>query len=1306
MKLLFTILLILLTAASWQTEAQTSGSRPYFKRIGLQEGMPDNSVNVIAQDAKGFLWGGTWQGLVRYDGIQTRVFRHEPGNPHSLCNGMIRDLAVRPDGLWIATDSGLDFYDYADGTFHHSRLREEKGKEPLRIQQRVSHLLQTPSGMLALLGDGRIAELEDEGGGHHGYIFRPVKQPPVGHIADFTLWRNGEILTISDRGVTLLDRTATKALSHIDSPSNFDTYTNIYCDTTANKIFAGYGIGHESRAFRIDPRSRALTRDSDLRVPPNLMSVTAHHGSYFFATDGDGLIEESGDGKQTQYTLTNSTLSSDALYTVYSDRNDNLWIGTYRHGIALFSPTLNYFRYATTDNGAISYSIVTAILPMGGNVMLGLDGGGIDICSRDFTERRNLNAANSGLPGDNVISFAADGQRVWCAVYTKGLVCLNPADGSAVTYTIPEEMEHDNKLWTIADDGKGNIWIGGTNLTVFRKATGIFQPVEGAAGASVTSMARQGGYMWVATKHNGLLKYDTSTMKAVQRSHTASGAPDDIRLPSKSAEYIYLDSKGTLWVNLHNDGLYAFNTHSPSRMARYGMVEGLVNTHVTSMTEDSNGFLWAGTENGLYRFNPETMTFLRIRDPRIPTTYTMSAAASQGGMIYFGSIDGVVYFQSPPAGGRQGPYPEPSFTELAVMGANGEQISLYSGTTENVTLSHDQNFFSIYYALPDLVYPGLVQYSHRLAGFDETWSEPSPETRADFTNVPPGKYTFELRHTLPDGSWSDPISMGIRVRPPWQASWWALTLWWLTGGTLCALAVWLWHDRMISQQRARIATIEKEASEKLNEEKLDFYTRITHELRAPAFLIGAQMEELLEQPTETIAARRSFLEGIYRQTRRLYQLIDHLIDTRKMELGHLQTIRRDIDLTQLLETLSKDAETLCRQKDVDFSYIHETLHVRICSDSEKIEVIVTNLLTNAFKYTRPGGHITLILTQTPDSAAIVVKDTGIGITEPMREEIFKPYFRTESGRREGGGDGIGLSFVKELVEHLKGSITLQTEEGKGSEFTVTLPKKCGERELPAFAGTREEKEPAPIAPNPASGRYILLAGNDAETLGVLSASLTGDYRVACATSAEEALRQARQEKPDIILTDIILDGSDGHRLIRDIRSDRELAGVKVAVFTSLNSDSDKLAALDEGADIYLTKPLSMKLLKRQLEQLSAHSERDNDSRLNPQEQKLLSRCREIIEENMRSPDFSIETLVKGMAMSHSALYKKVKALTGYSLVDFINSYKVSKAVEMFRAGDANVQTVAEKCGFRDVKTFRDAFKKRMQCSPKQYVKKI
>lgn len=1303
--------------------AFTSMSAPTgnFTVIDGNDGLPDNTIMTMLQDSNGYLWLGTFNGLCRYDGVSFTTYRHNPTDNSSMAASTVIELYADKGGLFVGLNVGIDYYSFEDGVFHRcSKIKSGRKKTIDRATM-----------SFAAIG-GRLFYADADGA---LYVNSATDKFTFIHIPHkfkiYSLCAAGNsLLAAGSKGLYQLSADGRRVMSQQPlSPQSLDKLKISYIPQTG-MIYVGCGLGFSSSAFTL---GKAGLQRSNRYVPANLTGAVWYNGHTVFATDGYGVITDDGNS-HTVYTTANCGLSGNVIYSLLADsESGDLWLGTYRAGLVHYQSERSPFALLGTASGDLTFDIVTAVSPVGGLLYVGLDGGGLNIYDTRSGLIKSLNTHNSNIPGDNVVSTLFDGTGLWMAVYTKGLARYNPSTGSFECWPMPGSSANGamNNVWCLADDGMGNIWVGGPYLYIFNKKTHTFKTIKGMGNIKCSSIHIRGKYAWVSSNVYGIYKIDIGTC-SIAAHYTASS--DKTRIPADNVKYVYADRRGLLWFTVENVGLYTLDP-STDRVKSYNTDDGLTSPLVTSIIEDGKGRMWMGTNGGgLFCYNIESGKFVKYdTSANMPQIFTYGAAAIYGGTAYMGTIDGMLRFRLTEAGHTKFNTCV-AYNCLKLMGNDLRSFSLYGKKSPSVELSYDQNFFTVSFSVPELHNPGSQRFSCRLEGLEEQWRYLAGTREVSYTNVPPGHYRLYVRSTDADGKWGKPSVLLITVTPPWWKTPWAIIMWFLIGSAAVIAGFRLWINDQKAKQRIHISEIEKDATKRLSEAKLNFYANITHELRTPVFLIMAQLEELINAHKPVVSVPSPYLMMMYRSAAKLNKLISRVIDFRKMDSGKLVLQPRRADIIAFCEGLVEDYTELCSQKNIKFVFVHKALSIRLDFDPEKLDIILSNLVSNAYKYTKEGGKVELSVDDTGNEVAISVRDNGIGIMEDMQEAIFKGFFRTERGKRQSGGDGMGLAFVKQLVELHGGTISVESKPEQGAKFTFRLPKTqagAAEEETPARKTARPAIEAAAAkrpeeaaadntggngtrAANPTALHSILIIDDEHDTVDLLERNLEADFKIYKAYNGAEGLEMAGKFLPDIILCDLMMPNMDGMQMLTELKKDKKLQNIKVVIFTAKSSEEDMIKAFDSGADAYVTKPISLKYLRTRIDRLVAQTDtalitgtmRSDRKTYNKEEQIFLLRCREIIDDNLANDDFNVDFMADKLAMSHSALYKKIKAMTGMSLIEFVNEYKVYKAVQMFKQGATSVDKVAEKCGFNDVKNFREMFKRKMNVTPKQYIQNL
>lgn len=1278
----------------------------HFKVMQVMNGLSDNTVKCITQDKNGFIWLGTFNGLCRFDGNEFTIFKHNPKDSLSIVGNHVSAMQAMPDGLWIGTDKGLCFFSFDKSCFYPG-FELTSSKERLKMTKPVTNITADGEKLFVLDASGNFFS-----GDNKESIFELCDFKTKNQWYSTIVYKDGLLLASSSDGVYLLNPNKGKVISKLNYAMRSGGSNSVFYSKNTNIIYIGYGLGYASDAFVLDARLQFERIEE--AVPHSLKAMVDFKGKTVFGTDGNGLVfKEKEDREMT--TLDNSNISSDAVYSLFVDKDSSLWVGTYRGGVNIYSDHYNDFKSLTMGNGRLTHKMVTAVLVLNDQLYIGLDGGGLNVHDLTTGKTASYTQNNSNIAGNNILSLSNDKKYVWLGIWGKGLCRYSPKDRSFKTFKIPviNNKENPNHIWEIKDTDDGRIWIIGPELYIFDKENEKFTMIHSFDNMSLSALAPDDENVWVCSKSEGLFKINKDNYQI--KAHyfkDSSAAP----IGNSPIQYLYVDSKHQVWFSSEYSGLSKLNEKTGS-VTSYGVDNGLTNTNVAGIIEE-RGYLWVSTQNGLFRFDPATETFARFgKEDNIPSVqFNNNACFRQNDRLFFGTTDGLVYF-NPSNIGHEAHSNPVYFTGFELINNNREIRNLYSDNPKEICLSHNQNFFTIHFSVPELLSSEKIIFSCYMENFEEGWRDISNDWQISYTNVPPGEYVFKIRSSDGEGRWSENISsLRIIIAQPWWKTGWALCLWTLLLLGLLLFILWFYRRDLKIKHVVQLKEMEKNTAKSISEAKLNFFTNITHELRTPIFLITALIEELSSSGKKPKSVSTSSLTAIQRNAMRLNKLVSRIIDFRKMESGKLELEKQSLNVVSFCKNLAEDYEALCQQKDIIFYFHPSRTSIRLDFDAEKLESILSNLVSNAFKYTQEGGKIVLSIDDDDTSVLFSVEDNGIGIKKEYHEMIFDRFYQIDPAKGTTG-DGIGLTFVKNLVELHGGTVRIESESGQGSKFIFDIPK----TEMKTDAEETSVIVDAEIKPavnevmnsiqSPTTAHSILIIDDEKETVEVLERFLVEDFKIMKASNGVDGLTLTKEMLPDIIICDIMMPKMDGMEFLSLVKGDKKLAHIPVIMFTAKTSEEDKMVAFDGGADAYLTKPISLKYLRKRIDhlfaQLDSHDEvkliSNTEKKVSKEGQRFLLQCREIIDANLTNSDFSIIIFAEKLGMSHSALYKKIRMITGLSAFDFISEYRVFKAVQYLNEGETNVNSVMAKCGFKDGRSFRDAFKKKMQVTPKQYV---
>lgn len=1259
----------------------------------------DQAINCMTQDNNGYLWISTYGGILRYDGSEFVLMTHNPDDPSSLSDNTVRELV--PDhirgGIWICTSNGLDYFNPETGSFKHGSYIDNDGNTKT-IKGRISDVMVLQDKIICCNGS-RIYVCKPQG---KELIFEKINTG----FSPLSLceYDKDKFLAANHEGVYMISMSDMNILSFVPFVSSEYSNNFLYYSKITDRIYVGNGIGTKSAAFRYE--DGRLIKDNAF-VPDDLQIVCDSNGKTVFGTNGNGIyIVE--DGTISRMTTADG-LNSDVVTAFCHDKQGNLWIGLYRGGIMLNQKSMEAITLHE------QFKLASSVIPEKDRIYVGTDGYGLGIYDKKTGESRMVNTSNSALPGNNIVSMCKTGGKIWLGVYTKGLCSYDIKSGDIKTYSLAdydELYEDNNRIWIVINDSKGRIWVGGSSLFLFSKEEEEFRKIGELGGKFISAIRFKGNHAYVSTRNAGIFKIDINTLE-VKEIYNKDTVAD---FPENDVRYVYVDHNEKVWFGTQTSGLYSLNRES-AKIERHDEHNGLFNRNVTVMQEDMSGNIWLGTMNGLYFYSYVSGQFLRLgNNEYIPGQYLYSACSFDGRHMYFGSTDGLILFDT----GKMDLSRELGkvcFNSLTTLSKDPQNIPIFNDSPVPIELKPIDNFFRISISIPEYIFPESIRFSCRLKGLEKDWRDIGNLRTITFTGLKAGEYDLEVRYSYIDSGWSTPSSMKIKILPEWYATWWAKTLWIfiLIGALIILLQIYIRQQKI--NEDIRISEIEKKSIKEINEAKLDFFTRIIHELRTPIFLITSQLEVLTEQDGNNTTVPKVYLDSLLRNSKKLTKLINQLIDFRKLDSDKLALKLRNNDIIAFCMSLVADYDELCSKKDIAFTFECPDHPVMLTYDSEKIESILNNLVSNAFKYTKEGGFVKMTLSEDSDGVVFTVEDNGIGIMPENKEAIFENFARTERGMKQGEGDGIGLAVVKTFVQLHGGQICVESTPDVGSKFSFNVPFGLTyDSESSAIINDEEkdgiidESNTQISISNPTAPHSILIIDDDHETANLMERYLESAYTIYKADNGEDGYKIAENRLPDLVICDLEMPGMDGHEFLTRLRKDKKLNSIKVIILTGSDSEEEMVRTLNEGADAHLMKPVSLKVLKIRISRLIASKETSiintdatEQTNITKEEQMLLLKCREIIDEYICDEEFSMEFMAEKLAMSHSLLYKRIKSITGLSLIGFVNDYKIHKAILMFRQGEINVSTVCEHCGFRDEKNFRELFKRKTGKTPKQFV---
>jgi len=1343
--------------------ARAQGKEVRFKHLTTSNGLSNNKVLAIFKDHLGFMWFGTEVGLNKYDGAHFVVYRNESDEAGSLSGNTVRHIVEDSDhNLWLATyGGGLCRYNRHQDNFTAFRSREEDANS---LSNDFLNVILEDSQQNLWIGTlNGLNKFDRKTGRFTRYTHRPGDP---GSLANNTV----EALYEDNRGnlwvgtwgggLNLLDRKTGRFRQYIHAPDQPLSISQNHITSIVQDSAGHLWVGNRWDGLnRFDYQTQTFTRFRNNGADPGSLGsdevlelASDGKGHLWIGTLNRGLDRyDASSGRFTHYgsdPLDENSLSNGAVNAIYSDESGTLWIAT-AEGIDYYNPAQQKFKLYRNHYRKHSLSgndIKGLSEDPDGYIWMAVDGGGLnrfDPLRETFVtypvgEGNRLNSLS-------VLSVAVDRDaELWIGTYDKGLNRFNPKTNTFTHY------QHDpsdtnspsgNSIRTLLQDRRGNLWLGtiGNGLNRYDKRSQTFTriPCGKEAPDHVVSCwinhlyeDRQ-GRIWVSTFWGvEVFDYATNAFTHFQADTTRVGS-----LSSNDVYTTYQDRKGRIWVGTRN-GLNLFIPDS-RRFKAYTKADGLPSNTIFSINEDARGSLWLGTMLGLSNFNPDTgevRNFGPAEDIQGDVFSVGASLRTRDGSLYIGGSTGLNRFH-PDSLVYNRFVPPVYLTSFSIFNKPipiDRQSFLKSHINEvpEIGLSYRESVFSVEFAALNFIESYRNAYAYKLEGFDADWNYIGTERKATFTNLDPGEYVLRVKAANNDGVWNEKgTALRIHIAPPfWKTrAAWAFYLLLLIGALLLARHLVLERARMNFQ-------LEQEHEEarrllELDALKTKFFTNVSHEFRTPLSLILAPLDALVKKAGDPHQQQQ--LQLVQRNAKRLLHLVNQLLDFRRLEVQEIRLAASEGDVVQLLREVTASFADLSEKKHIRLSFHSAVPALRMSFDPDKLERILFNLLSNAFKFTPEHGVVSVELLPVPTEKKgaeewldICVRDTGIGIPKEQQDSIFERFFQHElPSHLMNQGSGIGLSITREFVRLHGGRIWVESEPDHGSTFTVRLPLRFGLRpalppdqlpEAELLAPASQETGAVPKEKPKKALPTLLLVEDNEDFRFYLQDNLRRHYTILEAANGKEGWKRALTALPDLIVSDVAMPEMDGVELCRKVKADPRTTHIPVILLTARTQEEQQLEGIRTGASDYITKPFAFELLQARLKNLLLQRDTLNRSfQARPAitaspivvpslDDKLLKKALSITEANIANPDFSVEELSREIGMSRVYLYKKLVAITGKTPIEFIRIVRLRRAAQLLEQSQLNVSEIAYEVGFNSPRTFTKYFKQEYHVLPSDY----
>jgi len=1270
-----------LTALFWIVTTTLTATAGQFRTIDVKDGLADNFVRDITTDSEGYIWLSTINGLSRYDGYRFMNFQPQQWGGRSGDVAMVRETADHT--LWMLTTSG-EFFTYRrnEQTWH------KDGEERLRQMGIKGNSIGTfhvdDTGQLWIATERGLwhITLSEKSHEFRGEFTGPV---PTGQPVRHIVTRNGTTLVVdalyniykvtANGRLTLLTRHPKPGTEGRDSRALLDSRMNLWL-YHAHEHAAGLSVWSLGSGEWYQPKALQLI-GSDATV--NAIAED-HEGRLWVATGNRGICVL--DWNSSVGTNTTLIPMSSHITCLYADHNNTMWAGMAKLGAAYADLNSPEFIHIATDG----QEDVSALLEDAkGNLWIGFDGSGIMTAAG-----ASFSANNGQLPSNNVTTLATDGQgSILAGTYGGGIARLS---GNRFVSLYPDD-DRLRYVKAIATDRYGALWIATVDQGVVRIADGRFTYITadssplGSDGITSLAYDATSDRMYIGTSI-GLAAYDCSRSSFINDEVLDS-------LSHINVTALLNDGGGQLWIG-SRDGLWIKGRGLLHLTTEQGLSHNVV--RALAISGDN---VWASTDNGLTCITQGDGA-MKCRpffdsDGLHGIIFTNNAAlTTRNGVVLLGSQKGYIRIPSEGMATTSFSLPSVSFTEFRI---NGNPVAM---SQQGFAIDYGERLgVSISIMVPALSHK--ARYLYRFKDEDE-WMR-APSNMLYFTSLMPGTHVLQVKCELTGVATTEVSELTFRVRPPFWFSNWAIICY----GLLLATSGWLVWRAIRRRQKREVAMKQMEINLRkyeMEEDKIRFFTNISHDLKTPLTLVVAPLEKIREHNLPD--AIRTEIDVAWRNARQLYDLVLELLDFRRLDVGKEKLHLSHGDLVGFVQQTAQAFAYYTTHKQIDLLLKLPETAVETQFDENKMRRIITNLLSNAYKYNVDGGSVTVSLDVQGKIAILSVADTGIGVKD--KHHIFDRFMQETHGQ-EQEGSGLGLHIVRQYVDMMGGSINVSDNQPRGSVFMVTLPLTEPDTEDKDMEEAHSQfsilNSPLPT---------ILVVEDNTDARFFLQRSLEDEYRILTAANGKEALSLlAKDSSMSIIISDVMMPVMDGMELVRHIRKNIRYSHIPVILLTAKSSEEDIISGLKEGVADYLTKPYSLAVLRMRIKKilewtLHVHEQVATGIEIKPSEitvssldEELISHVIAEVEANISDQNYSVVQLSAAVGMTRGTLYKKLMAIVGKSPVEFIRIVRLKRGKDLLDQGRTNVSEVADKVGYSP-KMFAQYFREMYGYTPSDYLK--
>lgn len=1348
----------------------------------ISEQLTQNTVTSIIQDKHGFLWIGTRGGLNKYDGINMVTYEYELDEPGGLESGYVWTMFEDSKGrLWIGTfGGGLHQYDELNDSFKTYKNDSDdinsisNNSITSIFEDHLNNLwIGTAAGGLNML-------LEEAGNFIH---YKQNKDDPFSlshnYVTGITEDKEGNLWVGTwGGGLNLLDMKFSRFIHYANEPKEENSLSsNIIRSMTSDKdgnLWLATQNGVNKIAYGANGRYNiervAINNLIDGQEFNIVLAVLKDsQGRLWVGFENGGIAVLDKNLKQLEHFTHNTRqdfgLVSNSIWSLYEDRMGTIWIGTFNQGLLNVNPKERRFIHHKQNpyntNSLNHNSVSSFVEDAKQNIWIGTDGGGLNYWNPKTNDYNNVKSGSGlgrGINSDAILSLLIDhDENIWAGSWHGGISILRKGGKHFEEFNLGSETNKINEkenIFSIIEDSKKRIWIAAfrTGLFLYDTKTDKLDKFtnDSADPTSISSNFVRSlqedaeGNIWIGTERNGLNKFVEEGGK-VSFQKFDYNAKDSTSISNNMIMSSLLDSKGRLWIGT-SAGLNLMDSKT-GKFKRFGKKEGLPNEVINGILEDDSSHLWISTNKGLSR--------LDLSDYKVKTYdvsdglqssefFKQSCFRRSNGELLFGGINGFNSFDpnkitdnefSPPVY-----FKDFRISNKSVKPGKDSPLNESLLSTKQINLNYDQNDFSFEFAVISFSQSVKNIYAYQLVNYDKTWQEIGNRRNANYTNVPAGMYQFRVKGTNSDGKWSDKVaSVRILILPAWYNSYMAYFIYVIVILAISAWGLKTFVNRERLKTRLKVEQLELSKMQEVDEMKSRFFANISHEFRSPLTLILGPLKSMYEDNFN--GNRKEQFALIIRSAESLLNQINQLLDLSKIESGNMKLEAAKQDAVKFIKPIAHSFSSLAHKKYISYKVNLPNHPIELYFEKDKLEKVIVNLLSNAFKYTPEFGKVSLSITKEGQKAIITVQDNGIGIPSDDIKYIFDRYYRVNNKNEKANkGTGIGLSLAKELVELHNAEIKFHSVENEGTTFRVYMPlgkvhlnpTDIVDRPIDSEFDKNEKFEQLYKEENYTevdnindlddqldSLPLILIIEDNFDINNYIKQVLESKYRILQASNGLEGLELAVENIPDLIISDIMMPELDGYEVCKRIKSDIKTSHIPIIILTAKASNESTMEGFETGADYYITKPFNPKLIKLRVRNILKSRDQFKENLLNkktlsinPKNVKIASRDEgflknaiEIVEENMSNSEFYVDDLGKELGLSRMQLYRKLKGLIGQSANEFVRSIRLKRAAQLIKQDSLTISEVTYEVGFNDLQYFRDCFKKQFGMNPSEYASK-